>query len=370
MNSKTFCVVPFIGGCIRPAGTMHACCDSQDPGTYSFAEIDEWRNSNVMINLRKELYNGIESEHCRRCWTTQQLGGQSLRQAYNQSLVDATIVTQIKAIAANNFITENDITFLDLKLGNLCNLKCVMCTPSSSSRILSEWKANKDIFPLVQEFDKDYSWPEREEFRTTIKPLLPNLKYVKFTGGEPFLNPYIEEILVNLPEDCLVHISTNLTIIDDTKIKLLQRFKDLWLTGSVDAVGELYNYIRYPGKFIDIENNLTIILNSLPNATFSIAVTVGILTLQDIDTTVNYFTNKNCKIQFIPIDSPAYLGINSIPNDMSVKIIEKINRITDKSVAQYLLEILSKRKYSDELHSMFEKYIKDINTIRKLNFKI
>jgi molybdenum cofactor biosynthesis enzyme MoaA len=370
MNPKTFCVVPFIGGCIRPTGTMHACCDSQDSESYSFAEIDEWRNSNDMVNLREELYNGIESKHCRRCWTTQQLGGKSLRQVYNQSLVTATIANQIKTIAANNFIAENDITFLDLKLGNLCNLKCVMCTPSSSSRILSEWKANKDIFPLVQEFDKDYSWPEREEFRTMIEPLLPNLKYVKFTGGEPFLNPYIEEILANLPEDCIVHISTNLTIIDDTKIKLLRRFKELWLTGSVDAVGELYNYIRYPGKFDNIDNNLTIILNSLPNATFSIAVTVGILALQDIDTTVNYFISRNCKIQFILIDRPEYLGINSITDDMLLKIIEKINRIVDKSVAQYLLEVLSKRKYSDELHNMFKKYINDINTVRKLNFKI
>jgi MoaA/NifB/PqqE/SkfB family radical SAM enzyme len=245
-----------------------------------------------------------------------------------------------------------------------------MCTPSSSSRILSEWKSNRNIFPLIQEFDKDYTWPEREEFRSMIEPILPNLKYVQFTGGEPFLNPYIEEILAKLPEDCIVHISTNLTVIDNTKIKLLQKFKNLWLTGSADAVGELYEYIRFPGIFSKFEENLTIILNSLPAANFSIAVTVGILTLQDIDTTVNYFTDRDCKIQFIPIDTPEHLGINSIPDEMSIKIIEKIGRIKDKTVAKYLLQVLATRKYSIELHNIFEKYVKDINTVRKLNFKI
>lgn len=370
MNSKTFCVVPFVGGCIRPSGVMHVCCNSHDPGEYSFRDIDKWRNSDAIIQLRKDLYNGIENDYCRRCWFSQQIGETSLRQVYNQSLVDADIVNQIKSISKNNFIVEDNIKFLDLKLGNLCNLKCVMCSPSSSSRILSEWKANKDIFPLVQKLDKDYTWPEREEFRSMIEPILPNLKYVQFTGGEPFLNPYIEEILSKLSEDCIVHISTNLTIIDDVKIKLLQKFKNLWLTASADAVGELYEYIRFPGKFDKFENNLTTILDSFPAANFSIAVTVGILTLQDIDTTVNYFNDRNCKIEFIPIDDPDYLGIDSIPDDMAVKIIERIGRIKDNAVAQYLLQVLSTRQYSVDLHNIFEKYIKDINTIRKLNFKI
>jgi MoaA/NifB/PqqE/SkfB family radical SAM enzyme len=369
MNSKTFCVVPFIGGCINPSGNMHICCNSVDVGTYSFKEIDKWRNSDAMIQLREDLFYGIENKYCRRCWTSQQLGEVSLRQAYNQSLVDADIVKQIKSISKNNFIVEDNIKFLDLKLGNLCNLKCVMCTPSSSSRILSEWKANKDIFPLVEKFDKDYTWPEREEFRSMIEPILPNLKYVQFTGGEPFLNPYIEEILAKLPEDCIVHISTNLTVIDDTKIKLLQKFKNLWLTASADAVGELYEYIRFPGIFSEFEENLTIILNSLPAANFSIAVTVGILTLQDIDTTVNYFTDRGCKIEFIMIDNPEHLGINSIPDAMSTIIVEKIGRIKDKNVAKYLLQILGTRKYNTELHNVFEKYVEDINKIRKLNFK-
>jgi hypothetical protein len=43
------------------------------------------------------------------------MGEISLRQVYNQSLVDADIAKQIKAISKNNFIVEDNIKFLDLK---------------------------------------------------------------------------------------------------------------------------------------------------------------------------------------------------------------------------------------------------------------
>ena len=170
--------MPFIGGCIRPTGTMHACCDSQDPGTYSFEEIDEWRNSNVMVNLREELYNGIENEHCRRCWATQQLGGQSLRQVYNQSLVNATISKQIKAIAANNFITENDITFLDLKLGNLCNLKCLICGPENSTAWLPDYQK---LFPNVNV--EQFKYKVQNQINIDNSVLNGNIKRIHFHGG-------------------------------------------------------------------------------------------------------------------------------------------------------------------------------------------
>jgi sulfatase maturation enzyme AslB (radical SAM superfamily) len=367
MDINTFCVVPFLGGCIRPNGQISVCCQSRDPKTADHKHIVEWFTSAEMDQLRKDLYDGNKHPWCQRCWTSQDLGQQSLRQIYNKALFDQEVKHLVKDSAGNGFKVDGGIHFLDLKLGNLCNLKCMMCSPESSSKIQSEWKQHREWFPLVEKtINIDFTWPEKQNFRDLILPHVANMKYVKFTGGEPMLNPYIDDILKTLPDDCLVHITTNLTVLDDRKITQLKRFKNLWISASVDAVERLYEIIRYPGKWKVIEQNVAQILDRLPNANFSFSIALSALAMLRIDETINHLKNLTPVIGLIIVDAPSYMTLNTIPDKWIPKINDRVSNIKDQDLRKQIQSILAKRTYCDQDHEEYVSYVQRISRIRKI----
>lgn len=365
MNSKTFCIVPFIGGCIKPNGTLSACCQSKDQTSYRYNQLDDWSNNNDMRELRRSLYNGEQHPWCQRCWTSQSAGQVSLRESYNKSLASKEIVQKAQLSADNNFEFSGPVQFLDLKLGNLCNLRCVMCSPESSSRILAEQLQNLQWFPQAKQLNQtDFAWPESNEFRNAIEPHLASLQYVKFTGGEPMLNPWIEYFLARLPSSCIVHIVTNATIIDDSKINLLKKFDQVWLTISVDATGDLYQHIRYPANWKRVSNNIEHLLVQLPQATTWFAVTVGLLSLLEIDTTLNHLCNWKDKIDLIIISDPDYLGVHAIPDILLADIERRIANVNNPIYCIQLQKIIATRQHTAELWTQFKEYMQQIKTMR------
>ena len=364
MNKETFCVIPFLGGAIGPTGKTMACCQTFDSSPYDYKQVVQWFTSDEMSNFRQDLYNGVKHSWCKRCWDVQDIGQPSLREFYNKELVNKETAQIIRTTVNNNFRTEQ-IYFLDIKPGNLCNLKCVMCWPDSSSRVLAEWRQNRQWFPTVSQFDGvDFSWPETEQFKEIVTQLAPHLKYVKITGGEPFLNPYIEDILEALPEDCLVHIITNLTIIDDRKISLLKKFKKLWLAASVDAVEELYEIIRYPSSWDNVKANIEKIQKVLPVENFTFAITVTPLSILQIDKTLN--TLKGNKLLSL-VDIPRKMTLNAIPEELMEDIRSRINNIHDSKLKEHVLRMLSKRQFDEEYSQECKKFLSRISSIRNID---
>jgi MoaA/NifB/PqqE/SkfB family radical SAM enzyme len=320
-----------------------------------------------MGQLRKALYNGEKHPWCQRCWDSQNIGQQSQRQNYNRSLVDAEVRRLVLDSVANNYHVDGQLRFLDLKLGNLCNLKCVMCHPTSSSKIRSEWLMHQEWFPEVKEtINIDFTWPEQQEFREQYLPFMRQMKYIKFTGGEPMINPYIDEILSLLPDDCTVHIVTNLTILDDRKIRELKRFKNLWLIASVDAVGDLYEIIRFPGKWPTVKQNILKVQEELPAATFGFGVTVSALSILRIDETVNQLTTVNSNVNLTEVSNPNYMALSAVSEDYMPEIWKRVQCVQDSSLKNQLTNMLDKRIFNNENFEAYNTYLKKISSIRNL----
>jgi sulfatase maturation enzyme AslB (radical SAM superfamily) len=356
MNKDTFCIVPFLGGAIRPTGNLAACCQSELSNVY-YTNINDWVNSQEQKKLREDLVNGVKTETCQKCWN-----GSKLRETYNKELASRDTLQAVRDSIKDGY-TINSIQFLDFKLGNLCNLQCVMCSPRSSSRIFNEHKKHADFFPAVP--DVDFNWPSSKEFRKTIIPLLPNLIYAKFTGGEPLINPYIDNILDGLSENCLVHISTNATT---QNIQRLSKFNKIWLTVSIDGVEELYDYIRYPGKWETVKSNFESIIKQIEH--FSFAVTIGIPSLFEIDKTINSLLAYSKPISLIKIDKPEHLSVDALSDSQADKIQQKINNIHDTELKSQLNQILTSRKFSLDLHQQSKLYLEKLEQIRSNKYNI
>ena len=214
-DKSTFCVAPWVHACVTPTGHLTPCCQWLGKNTHYYTEFEDWINSDKMQSIRKSLDNGERIPECRMCWTSEDAGSVSTRQLYNNSFN-----THFKDPESYTIDSLNIVTF-DFKLGNLCNLKCIMCSGYSSSQLLTEYKLNQDKLKLIPfptpPLDIDFSWPLNKEFKEFLDNHKNNIRWLKFTGGEPTLIPYIIDLLDEIPnpDKIIIHITTNATTINN-----------------------------------------------------------------------------------------------------------------------------------------------------------
>ena len=148
IKSNTFCLVPWIHQMIDTNGAHKLCCVSQgailkkdDDSDYNSTQDelkDSW-NSNHMKTFRKKMIDGVKLDECNSCYSDERVGRTSLRQNINEgwlkTLGEEEIKNKIIYSLQNNYETLSSPVYLDLRLGNLCNLKCRMCHPFSSNQL-------------------------------------------------------------------------------------------------------------------------------------------------------------------------------------------------------------------------------------------
>ena len=262
------CMLPWISIEASPIGTARPCCLAKDEITkidgskYSLREtpLEEIYHSTYMQNLRQDFLAGNKPATCNRCWDEEAAGRTSkrinsrirLKEYYN--LVDF------------QNINPDQLWFIDLKLGNICNLKCRICGSWSSSK----WaKEEIDYIPelldrkthLAYTYLKDGAWPrETEVFWDNLKALLPNIKYFEFTGGEPFLIEQHFEVLRYAVEqgyskNIEIHYNTNGTVFPESA-ELWSNFKHVEIAFSIDNVGVRFEYERYGADWNLVQENI------------------------------------------------------------------------------------------------------------------
>ena len=144
LPSKTFCVLPWMHLATNPGGSLRICCNSnpktnriiKDPDTKKEYKIfrdsmEEAWNSDTYKEFRRQFLAGERPETCVRCFREEDAGVRSPRIGYNEKWMrDDIVLTETPPM---------DIRYVDLRLGNLCNLKCRMCNPWSSSMWVKDW---------------------------------------------------------------------------------------------------------------------------------------------------------------------------------------------------------------------------------------
>lgn len=151
-SSDTFCVNPFLEVNVTPAGTVRACCAfypfiAQDGRQMSVYEhtIEEIWNSEAMRAVRRKLTEGEPVKECSYCYKQESVGAPSMRidgsRAWEGGWLNprSETIEDMKANArANDFRLPAGPEWIDMDVGNLCNLKCRMCHGLSSSSIAND----------------------------------------------------------------------------------------------------------------------------------------------------------------------------------------------------------------------------------------
>lgn len=269
-------MLPWISIETSPIGTARPCCLALEEITqpngekYSLREntLEEIYASEYMQGLRRDFLAGEKPKTCQRCWDEEAAGRTSKRINSRVRLKE-----YYDSVDWTN-TTPNQLWFIDLKLGNICNLKCRICGSWSSSKWAKEeidYEFKKYELAGVKGYDKkkhlaykflkDGAWPrESDVFWDNLKQLLPNIKYFEFTGGEPFLIEQHFDLLRYAAEhdyakNIEIHYNTNGTVFPEQH-DLWNHFKHVEVAFSIDNTESRFEYERYGADWNQVQENL------------------------------------------------------------------------------------------------------------------
>ena len=268
--SKTFCPLPWTHISANPGGKGRVCCDGyeylknnseadvlwkESKNLHSYFNIEDYKN------IRLQMLNGERPKHCVHCFSQEDHGAKSTR----LQLIDQYQENLEKMIQSTNkdgSINEPKITYIDMPLGNLCNLKCRMCNPWSSYIIGKDWQK------MGIEYDENSTkkilqdeWYASPKALNLVKEALPHVRSIFTAGGEPMLlKGHIEILEMIIKEGHAHHIllryNSNQTVIPKEITQLWKHFERVDFNCSIDAYGHLNSYIRYPSQWSKLEKNM------------------------------------------------------------------------------------------------------------------
>ena len=267
---EKICILPWISVETSPIGTARPCCLAKDEITYFDEQgfehkfnlkthtLEEIYHSRYMQVLRRDFLYGQKPSTCQRCWDEEAAGRVSKRMNSRIRLKE-----YYDSVDWNN-LNPDQLWFIDLKLGNICNLKCRICGSWSSSKWAKEeidYIGGNRKEHLAYKFLQDGAWPrESEVFWENLRTLLPNIKYFEFTGGEPFLIEQHFELLRYAVEqghskNIEIHYNTNGTVFPE-QAELWSNFKHVEIAFSIDNVGDRFEYERYGANWNLVQDNI------------------------------------------------------------------------------------------------------------------
>ena len=304
-----------------PGGTFRVCCNSDNKNNKILKEdgtpfkiykdsIEDVRNSPTYKTIKDEMLNGIKPATCKRCFKQEEAGFESSRQVYNTMWEHKVDINK----------TTNAL-YLDLRLGNQCNLKCRMCNPYSSNQWVSEWE---QLYGNFSENERswltDMSWHKTDKINRNMFELASTVEEIYLTGGEPTLIKE-QDILLDyciehdLAKNIDLKYNTNLTHVPDSLIQKWKMFKGVLLNCSIDAYDELNTYIRHPIKWNKIARNFEKVKH-IPNIKLDVCITVQSYNILHMDKLLDWVLNQNLPntmIFFNILEEPSHLNIKAMP---------------------------------------------------------
>jgi hypothetical protein len=372
VNSKTFCIAPWTHTCVTPTGKLTPCCVWKGSDEYYFTQFDNWINSVEMQEVRKDLHNGTKIKSCSQCWNDEDNGKKSLRKIYNAEFSKYFDFSKLN----KDWIVDDTVTTFDFKLGNLCNLKCVMCNGHSSSQLMSEYKIHLDTFKNLDYYnipntDANYNWPDSEEFKNFLDKFKSQARWIKFTGGEPTMIPYVINLLNEIPNPELVTISitTNATKLNTEFLNTLEKFKQAWISVSLDGIGSDNNEIRFLSSWNAVESN-ALRLSALPNVYFNINYVLQCFSVKTLIPVIQWCDKHQLSIGSTVLTNPDYLTINSIEPDIVNNFMNELLQIastTNQHIVDQTIQELKKYKFDPVLKNQRDEYLLTLDNIRGTN---
>lgn len=406
-SNQSWCPIPWISSSTAPNGHYRLCVQAKThresrglfynsdnkPLFSTNVSLRESRNSTLAKEVRLAMLKGQQHEVCQRCHSEENAGHMSRR-----ALARYNYETSQKCISLEKCKSQTDadgsilhedfpLKELDLRMGNRCNLKCRSCNPSESSGWYNEWhdtiskkfrSENEDVYLTlnqngqVKASNEHLDWGKKSKLMDELNKDTPDLHQLAIVGGEPLLIEEHFSALKDLVDSgkaskIVIDYNTNLTVLPKKVLELWKNFKEVKIGYSIDGVGKVNDYIRFPAKWDTIEKNLKILDDTEGNFDIWPTVTVMAYNVLYIPEIIQWQVTSNFKRQnklsivmfFIqhPLRNPPELSAQVLPLQVKQKVKEKYETFKKGWFEDYIKNHLSGSEqvlWRDRINYLFD----------------
>ena len=384
--SKVFCDKPFDHNYIHPNGKMRLCCttiqDLPTDNNYNLFDanthsIEDYWNSNRMKEIRRKMIAGEKIRDCERCYKQEEQGVESLRTKFHMD--------EFTKITADDGHLDQPATTMQIQLGNICNLKCKMCSQMYShmrgmeTRDIGqqdpEWlhwvkEQGANVNNWTNELGVKQEWYKNKEFKLKMfEHISKNINDLCVIGGEPTLIPEFYELFEYCEEqgtleDKSVTLVTNLTNTNPRLTKWLPKLKSWKIWASVDGVAERTEYIRYPSNWNKVLQSLEFYRNLLgKNGNITLSPAIQLLNIDQLDDIVKWWMDwcggeLNDRYGFTWLATvwyPLICNPSIAPREWRLKVADKLSKYTFDQNYQNIIKELRRDQHTPEKYIELQK---------------
>lgn len=376
-ESKTWCPLPWIFQAVRNNGDLRVCCQAntaesrglllKEDGSVFNANHDdllESRNSSVLKKVRLDMLAGRDPEPCLRCQREDSCQIISRRHYEKENWAHHIDFDKAKKWTREDGsidLRQSPAVYFDLRFGNLCNLKCRMCGPTDSNKWFGDqvalwgpkFRDSHGEVELVETSagrfktkNADYDWIDSPNFWNQIDQMASEIRHIQVVGGEPLLIQKHYDLLEKIIErsdasQVTVEYNSNVTTIPDRAWKIWKNFGRVMIGASVDGIGKVDEYIRYPSRWPEIEANLDRLDKEPGPFRVWLAATIQVYNALHLPDFIQWKFEKNFErinnndrrpiLNTHPLHNPKFLNLKALPPLYKMKV--------EKRYSDYLLEL-------------------------------
>jgi len=312
--------------------------------------IDEINSHKYMKKIRKQFKkNWQDVPGCKSCVDYENAGLPSNRQ--NKA----------------EFGKFKGVVRWDIRFGNTCNLKCIMCSPKYSSK----WMEDADIY---QKYNFDPVVPVNltdDEWEYIYQHTKNRAKEIYFAGGEPLYDKKLIKFLDRLSqhernrEFTHIQLQTNAVIVETKILEILSRFKRVSFNISVDGWGKVNELIRFPTNHAQVVKNIEK-LQKISNNNIFFTSTLQAMNLPEVDIikeNLSKYTTDSNYVQVANLNQPHHLSINAL----KPHVIERLKKQIKNEIAQ---EIMNQYVYDEKSNKKMQSYLLELDARRNTNSRL
>ena len=381
------CAHGWAGLHVRPNGQTSLCCDQtdvikQDDGQpynirqHSFNEI---LSSNYVTQAKNQFRQGQLLDSCGNCAKTERNNSKSKR-----TMTPYKLENIYGLIDWESNDPADSLGFIGGHIGNLCNLKCRICSPEYSSTIATE--ELKSVAAADIKHRRSYQlltsnrWSKKsDDFWEKLKEVVPQICNFEFLGGEPLLLKENLDFMQYLV-DCGHSKNTIFEFITNgTQYPLIlnqaDKFQRLVITLSIDNLGDRFEYERSGADWEVVVENINKFMQAKKNSnTLKIGVntTVNIQNVLYLPELIDWFNQQELDYHLNTLQEPTYLSIEQLTARAKELVLDKLIRadLTEKDKSKLTDVITRIQQSTGSDGKMFCKKIKEKDIIRNENFSI
>jgi len=363
LNSKTFCIYPWMHQYVGPQGEVKPCCifdpNGKGVGNIKDAPLSKVWNNDATKQVRLDMLNGVEVPGCSVC--SKRVGVTRVHRDEANDMWISRSTEALNSTLEDGTVPEHKLKYIDARFNNLCNFRCRTCSPHFSTSWHEDYEKLRNV-----NAEKQYVKPLQIPGNTDTQLLdeiwthLPEVDRIYFAGGEPLMqieHYKILEELINIKhtgshfKPLWLLYSTNFSKLSLGKHSVLEywkKFNRVTINASLDGSYKKAEYWRKGTDWAEIVQNRILLKKECPRVMFNINFTLSwvnafdLLDLHKEWVELNYININALNASLL--DQPSIYSLKSIPTWKKKKIEDAFRKHIDW---------MTSKKASDKIKNQF-----------------